>query len=267
MSNDLVYTYPVNLFDLNSTYGLAAREIPNGSSVLDIGCFDGSFAKALAEEKKCNVLGVDINRTSLNLAKKKGVRTKLVDLNNPEQFFSELGKKFDVITMLDVLEHLNYPPKILESLPRVLNKSGKLLLSVPNINHVDVIIKIITDGWQTYKDGLLDRTHVHFYSSTELARECSNHGLYVQKEMHVRVPAGMTNVVNDHAKHMEVYEYISKLLDPAEATTFQKLFVLGTTKSSQTVSKPNHLMKPSAYIFQRLGVFARMMFYDLKSRF
>lgn len=265
MSNQLIYRYPVNIFDNNSTYGIAAQLIKAKSSVLDIGCFDGSFLETLKKQKKCVVEGIELNKNALKIAKAKGISAYALDLHQPEIVVNKISKRYDAITILDVIEHLLYPPQILQVLPKLLKDDGQLIVSIPNINHVDVIIKMITDGWETYDDGLLDRTHTHFYSSQEICSEFQKHQLYLQGEHHIIVPAGMTNIVKDHDKHMKVYESIRPLLNNDEAYTFQKVFVFTKSKmKSHTKNMDNvSLSRPSNYIMQRGKVFLKMLVSDL----
>jgi len=265
MSNKQIYRYPVNFSDSNSTFGIASKYIKKGNAILDIGCFDGRFIKKLKKEKNCSVIGMDINADAVKIAQTNNLDARVFDLDRPEGLLKLPKKSFDVITLLDVLEHLPYPPKLISYLSDLLKDSGKLIISIPNINHVDVAIKIIADGWTPFEDGLLDKTHVHFYSTEEITDLLAKQSLFVQREHHVVVPPGMTNLPSNIEKHAEIYRRIKEYLNPKESCTFQKVFIIGKKRSKKLLYHASMNERPTNYIIQRLGVFFKLLLNDFKT--
>ncbi len=76
----------------------------------------------------------------------------------------------------DVLEHLHDPARLLRTLRPYLADDGALVCSIPNVGHWSVVLPLLTkDRWPYADAGLLDRTHVHFFTLTEarlMLREC-----------------------------------------------------------------------------------------------
>ena len=99
--------------------------------LLDIGCGDGSIA--LQIKNSCNaveVYGVDQDNDSLSLAKEKGIKTFIFDIdNNPYPFPNDY---FDAVFAGEVLEHLNDPDHFFEEVHRILRKKGTLVITTPN---------------------------------------------------------------------------------------------------------------------------------------
>jgi methionine biosynthesis protein MetW len=99
--------------------------------LLDIGCGDGSIALQL--KHACNaaeVYGVDQDNDSLSLAKEKGIRTFMLDVdNNPYPFPNDY---FDAVFAGEVLEHLNDPDHFFEEVHRILRKQGTFVITTPN---------------------------------------------------------------------------------------------------------------------------------------
>ena len=94
--------------------------------ILDIGCGNGNFLESL-NDKKFEKFGVEIKNNKLI---PKNIKMFLGDINK-----LNFGKeKFDVITAWHVLEHLPNPSQTLLLLNKLLNKSGKIFLAVPNSN-------------------------------------------------------------------------------------------------------------------------------------
>ena len=73
------------------------------------------------------------------------------------------GKRYDYIVILDVLEHLRNPQGVLNKVRECLQINGKILLSVPNLAHNAVLLKLLNDDFPYTELGLLDNTHVHFF--------------------------------------------------------------------------------------------------------
>ena len=139
-----------------------------------------------------------------------------------------LAATYDTIVMGDVLEHLVNPWKVLKDLARILKRRGKLCVSVPNINHW-TIFATLGQGRFTYADsGLLDRTHLRFFTRSELTQAIQAAGLKIQ---------AVESVINPHPRMDEFITQYVKFQDsiglhnPAlaeEMRTFQ--WVITATK-------------------------------------
>ncbi len=149
---------------------------PN-STILDIGCSSGKLGAALKKEKKVHVIGVDIDKDDVELAKKNLDDASLLNIEKDDP--SHLGK-FDYIIMADVIEHLVDPVGALKKVTELLNKNGKLVFSIPNMANVTTRIELLKGKFE-YKDfGLLDRTHLHFYDHKEVNRVFDAAGFVVE---------------------------------------------------------------------------------------
>lgn len=152
--------------------------IPENTNVLDIGCSSGNFGATLKKDKNCTVTGIDIDEADVKLAEKKLDNVRVVDLEQDD--FSDLGM-FDVVIMADVIEHLVDPVKVLKKIKKNLKKDGVFVFSVPNMANATIRLKLMGGRFE-YKDwGLLDKTHIHFYDTAELARVFSEAGYSVIK--------------------------------------------------------------------------------------
>jgi 2-polyprenyl-3-methyl-5-hydroxy-6-metoxy-1,4-benzoquinol methylase len=73
-------------------------------------------------------------------------------------------KSYDLILLLDVLEHIIDPTNALRNIAQRLNAGGHVIVSVPNIAHLGVSIPLLFQRRFVYRDaGILDRTHVKFF--------------------------------------------------------------------------------------------------------
>ncbi len=160
----------IDINNKNSSPSIIVDLIAENSIVLDVGCSYGYLGKWLKINKNCEVYGIDNDYDALNYAKKETGYDNvfLIDLDKPEgedfKRFNQMGTVFDYIVIGDVLEHLKDPAYILISLSEKLKLYSNFIISVPNISNADIILNLI-EGKFNYGDaGLLDRTHLRFFT-------------------------------------------------------------------------------------------------------
>jgi methionine biosynthesis protein MetW len=190
------YDFVVDPSNRNSTYGLICDRVPEGASVLDVGCSSGNLGLVLERLRGCRVLGVDIDRDAVAVARSKGIEAIVADLTR-QPLADVVGERcFDVIILADVLEHLVSPAGILAPAGSLLNPGGRVLCSFPNITHLDVQVMLAQDEWRTQPTGILDETHLRFFtvaSFSELAFAC---GYDVEAVDRVSLPPLGTEVLD-----------------------------------------------------------------------
>ena len=175
-----MYKYTLQLdFEGESSHGLLVKNIPDKSKILEFGCSDGQLAEYVKAQKGCSVFGIDISETAVTAAMPH-LSGGLVANIERDDWQSPLGdEKFDVILFSDVLEHLSDPVKVLREAIGFLREDGRVLFSVPNIAHGDVILKLLAQRFDYTSHGLLDDTHVHFFGKENLAQFCEQSGLFL----------------------------------------------------------------------------------------
>ena len=145
----------------------ASRFIPKAESLLDIGCGDGTL-EYFIKNRISKIYGVDNAIKSVKESKKYYFEIKLVDLNKTIPYKRNF---FDVVTCLDVIEHIKDPNKLFKETYRVLKPNGLLLLSTPNIRFSDHIYKLLFQGIfpKTSTDNnSYDGGHIHFFTFTDI---------------------------------------------------------------------------------------------------
>lgn len=146
-----------------SSHDYAKRMTGKTRDVLDIGCGEGFFAAELAKDGN-RVTGVDLLESpSEGKALIRYIRADIADGigGATEQL---RGQRFDRVLLLDVLEHLPHPEKVLGECREVLRPAGALVVSVPNVANITLRLALFF-GRFTYTDrGILDRTHLKFFT-------------------------------------------------------------------------------------------------------
>jgi methionine biosynthesis protein MetW len=143
--------------------------------VLDVGCGAGALGGALREERGIEVMGLELSPDAAARARERLDDVIVADLDDLDTLPCERGS-FDAMVFGDVLEHLRDPHRLLRTLRPWLSGDGALVLSIPNVGHWSVVLPLLTqDRWPYADAGLLDRTHVHFFTLAEaelMLRDC-----------------------------------------------------------------------------------------------
>lgn len=80
---------------------------------------------------------------------------------------------FDLVFLLDVLEHMAAPVEYLRELQAYLTPQSTILISVPNFAHWSVRLPLLFGYFRYFERGILDKTHLHFFSRASLLAELS----------------------------------------------------------------------------------------------
>lgn len=140
--------------------------------VLDLGCGYGHVAEPL-RDLGLTYVGLDIDPEALANLEQRGFEVGAVDLQAPAAELAERltgalnGRPLATVLTLDVLEHLVDPAACLAGLVMVAegHPGAELVVSLPNVTHVDVAAKLLLGRWEMLPVGLLDSTHVQFFDA------------------------------------------------------------------------------------------------------
>lgn len=160
------------------------KEISVNSSVLDLGCWTGRFGDKLKKEKKCFVVGVDVNKKAIKIASERLDKVCPVDLENPPNLLGAIkNQAFDYIILADVLEHLKNPKDLLLAIKKSMGQNTKLMISVPNIAYHEIRLNLLRGKFDYGKTGILDETHLRFFTKKTITRLVENCGFKIEKFM------------------------------------------------------------------------------------
>lgn len=110
------------------------KQLPSkkDTSIIDLAAGHGSFMYCLKKAGYTNVIGIDISEEEVKIAETNGIKDIFQD--DIFHFLENTDKKFDVIIMMDILEHLTRDEffRILHLAKNTLNKNGLMIAQVPN---------------------------------------------------------------------------------------------------------------------------------------
>lgn len=170
-----VYHRDINLTERTSL-SVVASLINASSKVLDLGTGSGSLGHYLTANLRCTVDGVTFNAQEAALARTGYRRVEVADLEQCQLQEIFKGEQYDYIVCADVLEHLKKPESVLLSCRSLLAPTGKLILSIPNAAYCGLIGELMSGEFTYREEGLLDRTHLRFFTRKSLLRFLAQSG-------------------------------------------------------------------------------------------
>jgi 2-polyprenyl-3-methyl-5-hydroxy-6-metoxy-1,4-benzoquinol methylase len=161
--------------------------ISHGSErVLDVGCAEGLLGAMLKQQGRAKeVIGIELFPAAANVARLVLDRVICGDIESVDlKSHGLLDSSFDYILCADVLEHLNNPEIVLSKLVKLLKPDGKFIISLPNVRHWSVLFPLLFKGeWKCQPQGILDRTHLRFFTRTSAVELLYKSGLKVRECM------------------------------------------------------------------------------------
>ena len=141
-----------------------------GLRVLDAGCGFATTSQRI-QELGNDVTGIEESAMACEVASKRIGRVIQADL-----LHADLGQaQFDVIIFADVLEHVAWPVRLVRDYLRWLAPGGSVIVSLPNVGLWSVRFAHLFGRWEYEETGVLDRTHLRFFTRKNarwLLREC-----------------------------------------------------------------------------------------------
>ncbi|WP_410512540.1 class I SAM-dependent methyltransferase [Paenibacillus sp. BR2-3] len=243
------YDFNLDLTSKNSL-SLIIKKIRPGSTILEFGPAAGRMTRYLKEELDCKIYIVEIDEDA---AEKASIYAEDKVVGNIEDFlwFEQFKYvKFDYIIFADVLEHLYNPQHVMSKCVELLGVDGSVIISVPNIAHNSVIIDLLHNKFEYRKTGLLDDTHVRFFTYTSLVKMVYSCNLAVIWE----------DAIIKHVGDTELGNFFDGL--PKGVTKFLKnrplgdlyQFVMELRPQQEGLNKRSNIVTKGKYYYSQLYV-------------
>ena len=150
------------------------------AKILEIGCSNGNTGALALSENKCgSYIGVELYETAALNAKEKISQVIIGDIERIELPFED--DSFDVLILSEVLEHLVDPWNVLRKLHRYMKPGAIILASSPNVSHYRIILMLLRGEWNLTDDGIMDRTHLRWFTPSSFAEMFESAGYNVLK--------------------------------------------------------------------------------------
>ena len=161
------YEFNLRLDDEKGSAYLA-QMVGRGKRVLEVGCAAGSVTRMLKNDLQCTVTGIEIDATAAEKARQLYEEVLIANIEELDLEATLKGRRFDVVTFGDVLEHLRDPLATLRRVKPCIAEGGYVVASVPNVAHASVAFELANGRFDYRRLGLLDDTHIRFFTKRSL---------------------------------------------------------------------------------------------------
>lgn len=162
---------------------LINRWAKRGGTLLDLGAAGGELGSAVREQFS-RTLGFEYNVDCVGQLCGRFDQIVIADLETVKH----LPKEIDAIVLADVLEHLRNPARALGLVREALNDDGRVFISVPNIANITVRLGLLFGIFEYRDRGILDHTHLRFYTKRTIRREVEQAGFRILEVSGSSVP-------------------------------------------------------------------------------
>jgi len=161
--------------------------------ILDIGCGGGATGRLLQEHfPNCELYGIELHSDAATFASKTYRHIAIGNIESAD--FSTKGiplAEIDTVLLLDVLEHLYNPWLVLEKLRHQLPPHCRIVASIPNAFNVQLLEELASGQWKYDRWGLLDITHIRFFTEPEMRELFEQTGFAVIRIGNIPHPESM----------------------------------------------------------------------------
>lgn len=141
--------------------------------ILEIGCGQGFNTFLLSKNKKNKVVGIDLSKKEIEIAKKRYPNVDFKVMNAEDLKFK--SNSFDIVYAIEVLEHIDSLKKVLSEIKRVLKKGGWLMVSIPYYKSEEWLLKLRPTYFKEIH-------HVRIFKKNELDKLLKNKGFVIGKK-------------------------------------------------------------------------------------
>jgi SAM-dependent methyltransferase len=158
---------------------------PDARVIVEVGCGAAALAEAYRRiNTKVCYCGIEKNEAVALAASSSARLDRVVAADAEVVEPSELGlsdtePSVDCLVFGDVLEHMIDPWAVLTRLTRWVREGGQVLACIPNVQHYSILVNLLRGKWDYQDEGLLDRTHLRFFTLSGVQQLFARAGLQV----------------------------------------------------------------------------------------
>ena len=202
-----LYQYKPSPWSSHSLIAEQLRRLPKGSKVLDVGSATGTLGK-LSQGLGLLLYGIEPNPDWAELAKEYyiHIQTCMVE-DAPIEFLSD----YATIVFADILEHTPDPEKVLRTVLALQAQGTKIIASVPNVANIWVRINLLLGRFEYQDRGILDKTHLRFFTKRTFMQLLENCGLEISFMKPTPIPLELISPFFNTTLGFFIYKIFAKM--------------------------------------------------------
>lgn len=162
---------------------LIRRWSPRGGRLLDLGAFGGDLGAAVGDHFG-KTIAYEYALENLGLLHGRFESVVITDLES----ILRIPDRADAVVLADVLEHLKQPAPLLRKAAAAATGEGHVFISLPNVANVAIRLSLLLGRFEYGDRGILDRTHIRFYTRKTAREEIDRAGLEIVHEEASTIP-------------------------------------------------------------------------------
>jgi methionine biosynthesis protein MetW len=179
----------------DDAHSLLMRLVPPNSRVLELGCASGYLSGYMERALGCRVTGLELDPAAAAIAAQRCSEVHTADLDAPDALApASASAPYDLLFAAAVLEHLKDPARLLQAAKPLLKPNARVIVSLPNIAHWGVRLRLLRGQFDYADYGIMDRTHVHFYT-VKTGRALLEEQGFTVESFHI-AGSGLQNLAN-----------------------------------------------------------------------
>lgn len=183
----------------DDAHSLLMRLVPRNLQVLELGCATGYLSGYMERGLGCTVTGLEYDADSVAIARQRCSAVYQVDLDSAAALApAEAHAPYDLLLAAAVLEHLKSPETLLEAAKPLLAPGARVIVSLPNVAHWQVRLRLLGGRFDYDDYGIMDRTHLRFFT-VDTGRALLEDSGYHVEQLHI-AGSGLQNALNDLAR-------------------------------------------------------------------
>ena len=216
-------TYQSKISDPYSSHSVILLRVGDGKErkLLDVGAAQGVLAQRFMQ-RGFEVTCIEGSAELAALGKSMCHEMIVADLDKP---LPPLNGHFDMIVYGDILEHLRNPLEVFKGFNRYLSRNGKVIVSVPNFAHLWVRLNLLLGRFDYSDRGILDRTHLRFFTLRSFRDFLREAGLEVEEIVATPVPLLLVVPERHHGWWLHALHGVNATLARCWKTMFGYQFV------------------------------------------
>jgi 2-polyprenyl-3-methyl-5-hydroxy-6-metoxy-1,4-benzoquinol methylase len=184
---------------LDDAHSALMRLVPRGSRVLELGCASGYLSGYMEQMLSCRVTGLEADPNATAIASRRCSEVHTVDLDAADALdCARPSGPYDVLLAAAVLEHLKYADRLLQTAHSLLKPGALLIVSLPNVAHYSVRLRLLAGRFDYQDYGIMDKTHLRLYT-LQTGRVLLEGAGYTVENVYV-AGSGLQNLLNSLAR-------------------------------------------------------------------